>query len=341
MTDPTRDCDCSRFGRWLTPHVDGELDAVHTIEVEEHLEICEHCREQVELFRAMRTSLRESATTRAPSSLRDRVLATLAAERHAEADLDGQSDPDGLPAAADSLPEAEPSDAAVVPLPARQPRPARPQLVKLRYVFPLAAAAAAVLVIGAVQYRQSPVDPAGIARTAKAIFSGPHAVSTGKARNPGASPVLASIQPLDQLVEDLVAQHAEQLPPVSTDPKSLQRFDRFVGVRVPKPEFKSFGGKYLGARVHPVRGNKSAARTAMLQYMVRNRHRVTVYVFDSRRVPMKDSRMEHRKVGKQKIYVGHLRGYSVAASERNGVGYALASDLSGAENAEMVMVAAR
>lgn len=338
MTDPTRDCDCSRFERWLTPHVDGELDAVHTIEVEEHLEGCEHCREQVELFRSMRASLRESATTRAPSSLRDRVLATMAAARDAEADLDRQSDPDGLPAAADSVPEAEPSDATVVPLPAREARPARPQLVKLRYVFPLAAAAVAVLVLGAMQIQQSSTDPASIARTAKPIFTSPNRVSPGRAGTP---PVLAAIQPLDQLVEDLVAQHAEPLPPESTDPKSLQRFDRFVGVRVPKPEFKSFDAKYLGARVHPVRGNKQAARTAMLQYMVRNRHRVTVYVFDSRRVPLKGNHLEHRKVGKQKIYVGHLRGYSVAASERNGVGYALASDLSGDENAKMVAVAAR
>jgi len=41
------------------------------------------------------------------------------------------------------------------------------------------------------------------------------------------------------------------------------------------------------------------------------------------------------------VYMGRVRGYSVAASERNGIGYAMASDLDDDENARLVLMAAR
>ena len=142
-------------------------------------------------------------------------------------------------------------------------------------------------------------------------------------------------------MEDRGAQHAEPLPPETTETESLKRFDRFVGVRVPRPKFEPFDARYIGARVHPVSRSKSKARTAVLQYMLRNRHRVTVYVFDPKRVPLRANNLEHREVDRQKIYVGKLKGYSVAASESKGIGYALASDLSGDESAKLVVNATR
>jgi hypothetical protein len=41
------------------------------------------------------------------------------------------------------------------------------------------------------------------------------------------------------------------------------------------------------------------------------------------------------------VYVGKLRGYSVAATERSGVGYALASDVGDDENTQLVLAAAQ
>jgi anti-sigma factor RsiW len=322
--------DCSSFERWLTPFVDGELDAVHTIEVEEHLDRCECCCERATFMRAMRGSLREEAPCRAPSSLRDRLLASMAAERAADDEVE-PAPPQAVEA------EEEDRDSKTSDAPHAVPASKRsPKLVRLRYVFPLAAAAALVLVLGVVKNQaESSADP-----TARRISPG-LSVSPLATADGFNSPVLASLEPLDQLVEDLVAQHAEPLPPETTDPQSLQKFDRYVGVKVPRPKFDSFDARYLGARVHPVSRGKDKARTAVLQYMLRNRHRVTVYVFDSQRVPMRAKHLEHRKVGRQKIYVGKLRGYSVAASESKGIGYALASDLSGDESAKLVATAAR
>lgn len=313
MTELRPTDDCSRFERWLTPHLDGELDAVHTIEVEDHLERCESCRERVSLLRAMSTSLRCSVRPKAPAALRERLMASIAAEHDGEGALDRSVKSSDAPHA----------------VPAR-----RPKLVSLRYVFPLAAAAVLVIVLGAVQYRET--DPSAVVT--------PDRIKTGLPAAPfSTGATVAALEPLDQLIDDLVAHHAEPLPPETTDPQGLEKFDRFVGVRVPKPKFEGFDARYLGARVVPVQAQrgKRSTRTAMLQYMLRNRHRVTVYVFDAQRVPLRARSLEHRNVGKQRIYVGRLRGYSVAASENNGIGYALASDLDNDQNAELVRVAAR
>jgi hypothetical protein len=41
------------------------------------------------------------------------------------------------------------------------------------------------------------------------------------------------------------------------------------------------------------------------------------------------------------VYVGRLRGYSIAAAEERGVGYALASDLNDDESAQLMLAAVR
>ena len=38
--------DCMRLERWITAYCDDELDAVHILEVEAHLDVCEVCRER-------------------------------------------------------------------------------------------------------------------------------------------------------------------------------------------------------------------------------------------------------------------------------------------------------
>ena len=61
---------CLRYDRWLTAYLDTELDAVHLLEVEDHLEACESCREYLAMLRATRGSLQNVARAVAPESLR-------------------------------------------------------------------------------------------------------------------------------------------------------------------------------------------------------------------------------------------------------------------------------
>jgi hypothetical protein len=139
----------------------------------------------------------------------------------------------------------------------------------------------------------------------------------------------------DEMLDDLVVQHAHPPPPETTDPEDLRKFDPYVGVAVRRPELQSLGASYIGGRMH--------RRTAMLQYMLdkAKKRRMTMYLFHPKRVPMRTERLRSRRIKSQSVYTGRVRGYSVAASERNGVGYVLASNLSADRSAEFVLAAAR
>lgn len=325
---------CRRLERWLTAHVDGELDAVHALEVEDHLASCALCTEYVAVLSATRASLQRECKLRAPASLRDRVAASLASASLAAASpaagrvVDEQSRPGEsldasalapspggpLRGAAVAEPGAGRASAAPTDGAARMPqrvhlRRARAdgQRGRLRFVLPLAAAATVLLLLGTAQLRER---------------LGP---SSTRGENYAAST-------LDGLLEDLVAQHAHPPPPETTDPDGLERFDPYIGVRVRQPSLA--GARYVGARMMD-------QRAALLQYVVRDRHRVTMYVFDPRKVTLSTGRLAPRRVGDDEVLVGRVRGYSVAASQRHGVGYALASDLSDDESTNLLVMAAR
>ena len=141
---------------------------------------------------------------------------------------------------------------------------------------------------------------------------------------------------IDALLEELIALHARPLPPDTTDPEQLARFDPLLGVQVRRPAFKPFGASFNGARVHPV-----SDRGALLQvqYTVPDGKRITMYVFNPRVLPVQATRLEPRVVRHRPMLVGRLRGYSVAALEQSGVGYAFASDLDTDESTKMVLAA--
>ncbi len=299
------------MGRWLTAHLDDELDAVHTLEVEEHLETCADCQEVLATLRATRVSLRQVVPMRAPLGLQERIGESLAVERKDGAPL-GEASESSLPEEQAPASQVEPS-ASVRAAPVR-PRRAQREPIGLRYVVPLAAAATVALVVGAIQLQQQQE-------------------STAKDSPREATSASMQVSSLDSLIDELVAQHVHPPPPETTDPDGLERFDPYVGVRVRRPKFDRLDAHYVGARMQQ--------RAALLQYVVRNRHRLTVYVFDPKKVSMKANRLESRQIGKRQVYVGNVRGYSVAASERNGIGWALASDLNDAESAELVLAAAR
>ena len=81
----------------------------------------------------------------------------------------------------------------------------------------------------------------------------------------------------------------------------------------------------------------------MLQYRLGSGSRISVYVYDPRRIPTQVTRLHARMVSGEPdpVYIGHVRGWSIAAAERRGVGVAIASDLDDDESAELALAAAR
>lgn len=191
----------------------------------------------------------------------------------------------------------------------------RPRLIPKRYAAALAVAAGVVFTVGVV--RQKPADPELV--TAKKTS------------------VDTSTPSVEVLLDDLVTQHAQPLPPETTNPEDLPRFDPFVGVPVRRPAFKSLPVNFMGARVHTMRDR----RAALLQYVVRGNHRVTVYLFNSRALPVQKAQpiLQPRVVRERPVYVGKINGYSVVAAEDSGVGYALASDLPDDLSTQLVLAA--
>lgn len=176
-----------------------------------------------------------------------------------------------------------------------------PRMLSWRVVGPLAAAAALSLVLGSLANKTQPER----ASTSAPVGS-------------------ASLMSLDTFLEEVVDQHAHPLPPETTNPVDVARFDQFVGVPVRPLMLSRSQGTLLGARMVPIR----QSRAAMLQYVLNNGHRVSVYVYNPHAVRMvATTRLRERKNVNGPVYVGLVRGYSVAVTDRQGIGYALASDL--------------
>ncbi|MGK4001734.1 zf-HC2 domain-containing protein [Sorangium sp. So ce1036] len=199
---------------------------------------------------------------------------------------------------------------------AAQSLDARPRLIHKGYAVALAVAAGVVFTVSLT--RQKPA--ASPQETAKADVE--HA---------------STEEMVERLLDDLVTQHAQPLPPETTNPEDLPRFDPFVGVPVRRPKFQSMPVNFMGARVHSMRER----RAALLQYVVRGNHRVTVYLFNSRAVPVQKAEplLKPRVVRERPVYVGKINGYSVVAAEHSGVGYALASDLGDDVTTQLVLAA--
>jgi anti-sigma factor RsiW len=134
---------------------------------------------------------------------------------------------------------------------------------------------------------------------------------------------------VDDLIEDLVNHHVGNRPEV-TSASLLPEIERQVGVPVRVPSLKQYGANWEGGSVVPFHNQRAAS----LRYKL-DGHRMTLYVFEPRRIPF-EKRLERRQVGDEQVYVGSSRGYSIGASDAHGVGYAIASDLNERETAELV-----
>ncbi len=292
--------DCVLYARALHAYVDGELSVDHMAELEAHVVKCAECFEHVEMLRAMRLSMRRATSAKAPADFREKMAVLVAAQAARPTmprDTSITSDGDaGRALSADG----------------KQGPWREAKLIPLRHAMALAAAAGVVLAVG--MARNKPQLESENLRPASSVTT------------------LAS---LDDLIDDLVDMHASPLPPETTNPEELPRFDPFVGVPVRRPAMPTlqpFGARYDGARMNPIRGR----RAALLLYTVQGGHRVTMYVFDPQIVPLHQTHLEPRVVHKQPVYVGNVRGYSFAATERSGVGYALATDLDNDTSAKLV-----
>ena len=130
----------------------------------------------------------------------------------------------------------------------------------------------------------------------------------------------------------LLDQHARSLPPAASRPALLRGMEERVGVPIRLAELERRGAEWVGAEVV----SWDSANTAMLRYRLRQ-HRVTVFVYDSERTPLRTLAVLRPKVvSGAVVFVGEKRGYSVAVIERLGLGHALVTDLDPDECAELL-----
>ena len=188
-------------------------------------------------------------------------------------------------------------------------REARGHMLSWRSIVPIASAAAVVMVWAA-SANNRPKD----VMIERAGIDGPVAPPS-----------------VEKLLEDLVQNHARGAEPQMTEQALLPQLEPEVGVPVRLPNFKQYGARWEGVSVVRV----SNQRAASLRYRIAG-HKLTVYVYDASRVPVR-TKLSPRVVRDEPVYVGSRHGVSIAATERrNGVGYAVATDLNDDESAELV-----
>jgi anti-sigma factor RsiW len=85
---------CDDNSRLLHGYLDGELDLVRSLEIEEHLKTCPDCAQQLWGQQTLRKAFRSSNLyERAPSGLAVRIRASLSQEVEREADAASQPKP--------------------------------------------------------------------------------------------------------------------------------------------------------------------------------------------------------------------------------------------------------
>jgi anti-sigma factor (TIGR02949 family) len=135
---------------------------------------------------------------------------------------------------------------------------------------------------------------------------------------------------VEKVLNDIVDKHLDRSAPAVTEPSLVDRLEPEVGVPVHAPNLLQYGARWEGGSVVPLQNERAAS----LRYRLAG-HRVTVYVFNSEKVPF-STRFTKRVVRNEPVYVTWKRGVSIAATDRRGVAYAVATDLSEDEGAEIV-----
>ena len=170
------------------------------------------------------------------------------------------------------------------------------------------------------------------------------ALAWGATRNPTKAAQQEQVAGFgDDLLSELIAEHAQPLPPDATDPRAVRNLEKYVGVPVRPGSFERGGARLVGGRVLPMR-SPSHARAAMLQFVVMNDgepRRVSLFVYDPAKIQVSSPGLTPRSVGAAgtRVSVGQARGYSVAITQRGGIGCALATDMGADESAQLALAA--
>ena len=345
MNAAQRAIDCNST-RSVDAYADGELEPSLALEIEQHLVACRSCREELEVIKAMRQGLRRSVIRTAPVSLADRMRLVAASELEASSHEE----------AAGRL-----SVSVAAKAPAAEDRTIGERLKsRASWGATITFAAAAGFVVAFFGSRSDTLRPP-IAKTADAVdnVTRPTPINTGLfQRRP---------EGFDAVIERLVAFHANP-PPSEVDDfdQAVHKFEPLVGVHMPGTTLRRplGGARFSGARALdmdvPNYSNNGSVEelhyTAALRYTAQG-HRITIYVFNPNVVPIQVTHLRPRMVtpsGAQplmvangpanhnerphdvSVYVGRVRGFSVAAAEESGIGYAVASDLDDDKTAQLV-----
>jgi len=246
---------CKLVRRHLGAFVDGEIDPATQIEFERHVEACPGCQEHLSFERSLRGQTRDSiGGIQAPEHIWGRAMHRL-----------------------DEIDEARAEPSSLIEV-----RPMR-----WRQTWPIAAAAAAVLIIGGV---------VGLPESAEYQSAG--------------------------MLQDVVNLHAQALPSDvrAEGPRDVGRY--FQG-KTPFPvkpaQFEEPGMKFVGARYIRV-----GARPAAALYYDRNGRRVTLLVFQSPEI-VRNAQRTH--VGGRELYYHDVGGNVVTIRQHGGVNYAFFGDL--------------
>lgn len=174
-----------------------------------------------------------------------------------------------------------------------------------RTISPIAAAAAIALMFGAAQRRERSVET---------------------------EPLLASTE--NQLMDVLLQHHSAPPAPSLTALDLVKRMEPRLGFPVNPPNLDRYGARFVGANLV----NVDETPAASLHYDLNNGRRLTFYVYDPEKLPLRAAvrTLHPRVVQNQAVFVGHRRGYSIATCERHGVGYAVTTELGDTESAELV-----
>lgn len=286
---------CQEVARLLGMHLDGELDGVKTLEVDDHVADCESCREQLALKRALRGSLKrvvKGDAGRMPEDARARLLASL----EAAAEQTAAEDAAAAPNVANE--NAKPDG-----------RASRLPLRHWRTLLPFASAATIAALWS---------------------FAGHQPIAES------ATDELRAGFGEAELLRELVAVHSRPLTPERTDMREVRALERDVGVPVRPPRIAG-NARFVGGRVLPV--VHGSERAAMLQYEIvqdNGVQRVSVFIYDPRRVQVGGPGFAARAIGTSQVRVTRSNGYSVAVLQRGDVGYAVASDMDPEKSATLV-----
>ncbi|HEY6727064.1 MAG TPA: zf-HC2 domain-containing protein, partial [Polyangiaceae bacterium] len=148
----------------------------------------------------------------------------------------------------------------------------------------------------------------------------PHALLAA-APEPG--PPITTLATIDGVVDQMLGHHAATIP-ILTHNEPFRDLEREVGFPVSAPpELARHGATWLAASHVSLGGERAAA----LSYRVSG-HRCTLFLYDDARLPVRrSSYLSAHAVDQRPVFVGKRRGYALAAVERRGLGYALATDL--------------